>query len=931
MSRRSSVPLEKTPARRRSRYLASITLVLIGLFSSSILIFQPVPTQSFQYSWNPSSAESSGSFPLDRAHPSSLEVQFLDSCETGQDRDILYTGGLRVKCKEGQPEVELEQKNLTNVHSESGDHIKIWFDSRLSTIHLRNLDSGIEVSEKLEYAEFPRVNQLVAPYPLEDEVSLKLETRPTKIYWDASRILFLIIALFSGFLATLLMDFRKSRYTAKKALFEVTKFWRQHLLVALGLIASAIALPPFFDDGWVIQRTRQSLSNGSFGDFFAHSNAWLPQGFISESLYAFLFAAGIPYAVMRFCVAGILFTSWLLFLKIPKHLNRDLSQYSVWIASSAFVSFSAVNLVSLRAEPIVGLLLAIQVLYLSKYLRYKRWNHFYISGASSALAFSTHQSGFVSLVPLFGLILFSWSVRPHTNWIKSFIPIAGILAAFIGFFFVGYDFVSILDNIRDFSGVYQRSRFNEFNRLAELAGSYTSSARKFSFLLFCLVFIFALISFRASSFKIRALSIILLLMPLGLFATSSKWFWHLGVMVVPLTTLILLLLDLEKTRNKGIRYSFILPILMVAVAMSLSSAGSWGTNDSRQFSWQEFSEGIAGPQTEAYWISAIMLLAFIGFLVDYQKRPGSYRRLGVFTVVAITIFPSLASLGWIVYDSFTPREPGLLSWTMMRQNLQEILMPDSGRCGLLGGAPMYSKGVKPFPVSTLPLWAEERKPMIISDQDSLPWKNLESWTSDGEASEFTSTPIFEIRSLVPKDYVFWWVASAPNQGETVEIELSYLLADSTVHIDRHVKSIVHPVRSWQKVIPQTPETAIAMRISVLGSQGNNISVTAPSEEFLGSAHSILGSNAITFVSPDMVPSIPCVNLPSSQDGKYANFNYVVGTDFESTVGFWFYDYYPAGYIHITEIGIVEEGAPTLWAISFDSAEEVVTSSFSNKE
>lgn len=902
-----------------TRYLISILFLVISAVCSLTLVFKPLHTTSYEYKWNPSSSSDSGVFPLDRSWPEELETNFKFVCESTTLQRVVSLGGLEILCNQNSVFVITGKTKLTYNSLNTGDDISVLFDSKSSELQIRNLSSGVIKSKTIPYNDFPKITQLNSPNPSVVNLSVYIKTRPDSISPDYLRPLLLIVTIGFAIGAILIRQpIKQIRKIEQPTMFP---FWKQGLFVSVSFFISALLIPMFYDDGWVIQRVSQYLKTGYLGDFFFHSNAWLPQGYLTESFLSLFIAAGLPYLVIRLFVVFLLIVTWVLCVQSISLLSPNrLSQVSVWIASATFVAISSVWCISMRAESWVCVFLAAQFYFLVRYTKNLSWLSFYLSGFFAALAVSTHQSGMLALIGSFGLVFLALKQHKWKIQATLLIAVVAIVATFVAMFFIGYDLSTLVSNVKDFSDGAYENRLNEFNRIGEIAGQAISSARKFGWILSILVFAFVLSNLSKIKKSFRFYAILLLSYPLGFLLTSSKWGWHLGVISVPIFLVFLFTLNYMKKQSPiKLKPSISLPILVLGAGISVASNGSWGTYDFRSLSWPDYSEFFAGPQSYIYWYVAAVLVYVLGRIIERRDNK-IFNKLSTVLVVLVVLLPSTTAAIWIVSDSFLYKQPGLNSWTMLRQNLKVLTQKDSQSCGILGSVPAYSGQVQKLETLGSP---EGAQLLDIVPSKLFGWKDITVWSSENSESQLESTDFYQVKYPITKGHHFavWWNSNSDFVEDSAYISIGFRLTDGSETSKLYVMDIPDEGGTWNELKIDLPTKAVSLNVQTYGNQYSYLQVTEPLLVSDMNARSTLAQGT-TFVAPSYLPAVPCAKLPYSAQGLFPVPNFIISQNYNLDTRMWVEQYFAPGSLMLTNIGQVEQGVPAIWKATFNTPSKV---------
>jgi hypothetical protein len=902
------------------KVLLSSLLAFLSLVGSFYLIFLPNKTDSFTYSWAPSDSLDSGVFPLDRSWPKEFEISFENNCDYVSDTLLFSSGGFEIYCIGEEIYAKSGAAVSDVLNSNIGDEVEIVFDSEVSALKFYNFSNGDSLSRTLVYSDFPKFSQLVVNESIPNNFNLVLTTRPASLSFDPNRLLLLFVVFALGFSSVFL--FSKKSKNEKHRVRPIRSYWPQSILVFVGLFSSSLVMPMFYDDGWVLQRVSQYLETGYFGDFYFHSNAWLPQSYITETLLSLLYGQGVGYLGLRVFVSMILFVSWLFILQSALLIKRKLSKQVVWLAAGVYLSIAGVWSLSLRAESWVTLFLAVQLYFFTKFVFDRKLSFFLLSSTFAGLSLSTHQSGFVSLIPLLAMGGFALYQNRWRISLQLLLATLVSVSIILSLFFVGYDFNTILSNVRDFSDDAYQNRLNELSRIAEITGNFVSSARKFGALIILVVLVFALSKISELNGFTKFFSAVALIMPSGLLLTSSKWGWHIAVLALPISLLVLLVFDSgQKGRRGNYRYSILLPVLVTIAGISFASIGIWGTYDHRALSWDEYSDFFTAGTAQLFWALLVLVSILIGLLIDkFSPKYFGLNFIGTSLTVLLIMLPATSSAAWIVADSLYEKDPGFFSWTMLRQNLKSVLVNDKNSCGILGSVPAYTSSVQPLQ----PTLSFNLEPMLTKVKPlKFPWELVSAWSSELNSDKLSNTPVFQIpESFSPSDsFSIWWQSDYSSENLSQQIVLTKFYPDGT-STSEYTELLVPKVGGvWNKYQFKLEQGLTGISFATLGNEDNFIIITQPVRETVSTAVVTLSAGS-TFIPPSYLPSVPCAELPAANRGLFPIPDFIVSKDYNLDTRMWIEQYFPEGSPNITELGKVEYDSPAIWRIEFIEAKKV---------
>lgn len=910
-------------ARSTNKVLRVIPLIslLFAVIAAVLLVFKPVDSTSTKYNWDPISQSDSGVFPLDRSWPEKLDISFVFSCEEDVERRIVSLGGMEIYCTNGAVEVVSGKEKIKKLTGLVGNQFSVVFIADDASLTVTNETSTKQISTVLDYSNFPRVTQLDSPEPLNDKVKLSLVTRADSVQFSWIRFLLFCSALIFAFLSVLLLGTKFS--PTNDEVSNAKPYIKQGIFVGIGLVVAAFATPMFYDDGWVFQRISQFIQTGYLGDFYFHSNAWLPQGFVTEFILALLVNAGLPYLGIRILVAIILFLTWFVCLKSVLILRGQISQSTAWISTAAFLAIAGAWSVSLRAESWVSLFLSIQFFFIVKYYKFGSIRDFFFSGVFASLAIATHQSGMIAIVGAIGVVYIALVQHKERNRGQLYIAVVAIFAFFLAVFFVGYDIFSIFSSVKDFADSAYDNRLNEFNRIGEIAGTAISSARKFGFLLAVFVFGLSLFLMHLLSRVQKFFVILLLCYPLGLLLTSSKWGWHFAVIAVPIFLILSLSLNQSfNGQNKPqVKYSILLPIVSLCIGISLASKGSWGTYDHRNFTWEAYSEFFAGVFTNYVWYLLAAILFIIGKIIDSRSNRRKVT-VGTWFLVALIMFPFISSVSWILADSFFEIKPGINTWTLLRQNLKIATGINPNSCGILGSVAAFDLEVQKLSV----LQNETNSERLKQTKATLfGWEGIDSWNSSQAKDLIANTPFYGVAASQEsnKHYSTWWTSSLGYPDENPYISISYLYQNGQINSQVFEVTVPKVGGVWSELKIPIPEGAIGISLGTYGNEYSYIVLTEPLLVTDGNAKSVLASGS-TFIAPSFLPAVPCATLPAAKNGLFPIPNFVISLDYNLDTRMWIDQYFAPGSMMITHVGQVEQNTPSIWRVKFDQANRVTS-------
>ena len=902
-----------------NRAVWGLVLAVAAFLVSVALMILPLLTTSVTYQWNPTESTDSGAFPLDRSWPQTLMADTTFRCGA-DDRSILSTGGFSLYCTEGTVYAKSGKTRLGPVPASDGDSIRFTFKGHDGIAVLSNRSTQEWSSAKLSFKNFPVIRELNALTPALDNLTVAMTTRPSSLDFDLRRWILAGIAI--GLAIGSAFAFRIRSTSDEQQASRLRSFWPQNLGVLATLAIAALAIPMYYDDGWVIQRVTQFLQTGYLGDFFLHSNAWLPQGFFTEFVLSLFIRNGVSYLGLRLIVVVVLWVSWLVVLATAVRLRPQITALSVWLSAAVFVSIAAVIGTSLRAESWVGLFTAACFYFVVRYMSSNSTPHLYGAGAFAGLAAATHQSGFVALLGFLVLVVF---VLHKERWRPSLeLTVVGIavVASTLAFFFVGYDLTTVIAGARDFSDDAYSNRLDEFFRVGQIA-SVMSGARRFAALLAIALLALSISSVRSLQGMNRQLLIILMLSPFGLLLTSSKWGWHIAVLAIPAALLTLLLVQFDKSAEEWSRprFSVILPVILLMAGVSLARFGDWGALDYSVKTWHRFTEAVAGPDTQWLWLGGALILAAIGAWLD--QRPLERRKpraVGASIAIIGLLFPSAASGAWIFADTYLVKTGAGLGWTILGQNVDELTHQNPGSCGSLGNAKNFTTGITPL--VAIPAVDSEQMLMRPTHTKTLGFEGVDGWKTSPNGGKALSTSDYLVpASRNDNDTFALWFNSSENEIQFgANIKIVAHNADARTIVRELEVGDVTQKSVWSKIEFDLPLDTTSVHLVVRSNATKSFIISQPVIDIRDAAVNILDQGTI-FIAPRILPSVPCAKLSSAAEGLFPATPFILIDDRKTN---WLLHYFPKDRVSITELNETNGKAPGIGIVEYDEAGSITS-------
>lgn len=749
-------------------------------------------------------------------------------------------------------------------------------------------DGANLVSNSIEGSPFPKFDRLetgaFADNPVE---KVTVVTRPWGLQHTIQRAALGLgaVTFFAFALLGCWFRGRNLKQVQDKIRFSIS--W-QGVAIAAFLFVSAFFVPPYFDDGWVIARVRNFTTTGVFSNLYDAGDAWFPQGNSHELVIGFLVHLGLPLIWLRIFVILLLTFAWELMRKFVLVETLKAKQNAIWVAASFYAVFTAVWVLSLRAEAWVVVFSAIAW---AGFLRFKRDNSelalfFALIGAGISL--SEHQSGWVAVpIGLASVVLVSkrlWHKRLQVCDIIT--PVVCGFGIFLINQFILFGPNIMLEGIRDFSS--RKSHAGSFSaeiiRYRDLFSQYPS-ARVITILLLGLFVLTSALVLKLddlSKLQIWGLVVVCLL---AISFTSSKWLWHFGVYSIPAIVLIGIFFSYEENSIAERRpfFLFVLPGSALLIAMCSAIAFGWSYLDLINKTWNEFADVIGSANHRLAWL--LLVIAALGIAIWSDFGRGKHRRAiaNGSLLTSFLILPVL-SFGWIGYDSLQTDAS-----TYTKQNFKQFIGKDvcnepffvttvipltaSDVSGsklpslLLGGYPKIGNLQKPPGLFGVDVWGTEIPgPQSIS---SVPKSKsqLDAMTGEFAGPNFAidgAEYVGVVISTGDKDSTKFFMQFFDQVGNQVE--------------SREVKAA--GVLEWEPRYVKVPTDASAVRmvISDEGSTHGSWGAASAIYKAVVVSQTELGKTGNFFVGSFENQKYACIKLARPSGGVWPNFNYITQED-----------------------------------------------------
>lgn len=470
------------------------------------------------------------------------------------------------------------------------------------------------------------------------------------------------------------------------------RFWLDHVLVTMTLIAWWLVGPALFDDGWVSATVQNFANDGVFSSYYDTSNAALPLGYVHDIIIAGFAAVSTALLWLRIpaLLAGL--ATWLVVRSIVDQGVRNLRiepGFGVHLTTASMFLLSWVSWNNtLRPEPMLALLVAVSMWAAFRFVSRPDPRMFLLGSVAVALALSIHPAGVVSAAPLILAIpsIVAWvKAQPRARTLPLGASILiGVAVLILAVLSVGdAAFWSAARGAFTAEEAHSGRFLNELARYSGLFDApYSNSVRQLSVVLpfvAPLMFILRRRSQRRPESDIPVLTFVIAILLLAL--TPSKWIWHFG----SLTPLAAAAVGMESNRwrNERSDVSKAGAVLVFATVTAISIAvwdGWFGWNLlalSKLEDLQRVSGVISNPAAllTAVLVGSIAVSIAINRRVQSQPSVAhSMHDVSAWLAPITALFAVGISILVFAIDGLL-LSPG---WSLARQNLSELR---SSGCG----------------------------------------------------------------------------------------------------------------------------------------------------------------------------------------------------------------------------------------------------------
>jgi len=657
--------------------------------------------------------------------------------------------------------------------------------------------------------------------------------------------------------------------------------------IAISGTLALVLIPPLYDDGWVLTTVRAFPNLGFFSNYYTAQAAAQPQGFWWNWLEQF-WLTPLPTPVLMLRLPSVLIvvvTWWFLRRRVIDQITEPRRRVLVrglvaMLASITLIAWAP----TLRPEPLIGLLLAVSIAMVLEYTRQPRPWLLYAAGVVSALAMTTHQTGWLVLCANLAMVPkiaseFRTSRQPRPLTWHLCLAAGSSLAMVLLLTFVVVDF-SVWNEARIAftSGGLHDSTFNEGKRIGDLvAGETASSPRLLSAALLYLGAIAFLARPRRVAMSLQSSAGWAALAGFaGLALTSSKWLWHFGAtgpMIVVLAAIGINGL-LDKTGWRSVRIGIGSAALLIVGMIATHTPAAWGNFDLVSIDWFSPSTSLPGFlrwTSVSYWVIAGAAIAWFTWRLRKQGRGTTFPLIAATTITCATV--AGVSVIPLVIDGIN--EPNV-SWAGISGHSFA-----TGACGIAGPQGLL------IPTKTEPL-------ALGFGPDDAPVKPTASFVGVGRVGAVSplpgnpiwvpgpgllgtaSTPWYAVR---PRSTMQTWFQGRGG-ATSVDIDWATPTGPQVQTINRN-----DVIESWDLLQFIPPEGATAFRVS-WRTQDGPYAVAAPVAVTAGAPLTEVVGKSAVWNGPENHLLATCLPMPSIREGRVAQFAYSVDTPQIDGINAW---------------------------------------------
>lgn len=822
----------------------------------------PVVTSSHEKSW---SAHEEGLTVTGLVNPGPKSLKVVGSCQGGRSVEAaLEADNWSIKLDSSTLSFEVrdasDQRLLVNLPNECIFDLNYRLETQSASVSLTD-QNGEEffVADTAVLNEPLHLGKFVVSFAGESPfIAVSAESSHGLIEKNVLRSVgFLLVVisisiLLARVLWTDLLLLAKSMRGASLSSLFGARNW-VHVSLLLGLLSIAILAPSHFDDGWIFHRATITSPAEQIRDPYLWGVLVL-QGVWLERLLSFFVERGFTFLFLKFLLSLVLWVGWLALSSAMRKAGLVSSTERLLILASVFGAFSAAFLLTMRPESVVALMVAIFFSFFILFVVKNRHSYLLYAAFAAVIAVATHPTGFILIGPAILAAIFAIRVGlQEGTGLSAVITISSAaLILGLGLVFLEFDFRTALREARAITALdgYVQPEWSRWELL-----SSQSSFLWWPIAVMAFSLIVALSRYREFTSQERWIFLAVVLTPLGLFLSPSKWDTHLGTLVVPavVATALALPILVRAGRANPFEFSAFLGMAGVATLIALNSGGKrhWG------YPFEPLQDGLVdrivpGSGIGMLWL-AVPLLP-LGALIVARLRNGLRGTVIAVLSALMVLAPSLNHFGMLAANSI-----GHSGWTPAKQRLAEL--EGTNTCGLLDDVEVI------VDVSTT---AEDAQPSGASAPGPFGLKS-HSLDQPGESIAFSLNP--------PREELVFWIKGT-ERNTSVLVELS-----NTEGQTRFLNVTELDDEMWRLVaIPRASRWEYIEVWSLPNARGRTgVLVSTPAEPVRVTALDALAESTV-FSGPIVNTYIPCANEPGVVDGVWEMSDYLFRNDWGWPIG-----------------------------------------------
>jgi hypothetical protein len=650
----------------------------------------------------------------------------------------------------------------------------------------------------------------------------------------------------------------------------------------------AVVGPVLLDDGWVIQSSEQRSGAGVFPSYHNAWDAWVPLGFLHNSLYMVVSSVSRQILWVRVPAVIALLIAWRI-LRVNVPLPGPRYRLVVMTMAVSFCSCAGAWMITARPEPLVATLAAIALVSALRYVDRRESEWLVIGAVSACFSIGLHPSGPIAAAPL--IVLAPAVMRDlrerRTTWqpLLAGGAISSSLLALTLFADSDLRAWSINRGVFASAGVHQSDWRDELHRYSLLFENQWDNALRRSVVFIALVAIVLLLT-QVAGRRSESSAVISWSLPVAmalLVFTPSKWPWHFGsVGVFIAAALANEVQQLVRAKDPGryIRCWVALTGCAVTATVAWRASERWehlALMDSASDAWESVSRWMSSP---AIWIAVFVLGAAYA-----RRREGTWHNSLIAVSGAAPLIVIAPVLG-VATSRFVSDGLAAPDWSILKQNARSLVGRDG--CGL-GSVLMVAdpQDGAPAPRSPFATPADAGVPSEVLDigalapaepgafprgrQRTWPGDAMGTWLGDDGAVGWFATPWVDVPP--GRQSLFIGVAGRIGRdGNQVMLQDASVTPEGLVVGDTRETDIEHDSEDWKLVeierFSGAEPTAVRL-IVVDGSRGFRgwlsvsdvlVSPAQPLDAL------VRGKHLTTLLSPFQRLYFPCIDEPPLTHG-----------------------------------------------------------------